>query len=75
MTAQLDKPTLRTHLDDRRRSPWPLAAGRNVITSTFSTIVHKRVYTLEASRASEAEPRYHNLMANALRLGILTDHR
>lgn len=44
-----------------------LAAGRNLISSTFSQLLVKRVYTLECSRASEAEPRYLNLMANALR--------
>eukprot|EP00965_Chrysotila_dentata_P216313 6189299-Pleurochrysis_carterae.AAC.2 len=50
-----------------------LSAGRGVLTATFATIINKRIYTLSCSRAAEAEPRYINLMQNALRYRMPPD--
>ena len=42
-----------------------LPAGREIVRSTFSTVILKRVYTLTCSRAAMAEPRYLQMMHNA----------
>ena len=35
-----------------------LQAGRAIVASTFATLITKRVYTIECSRTSEANPSY-----------------
>ena len=42
-----------------------LPAGRDIVRSTFSMVILKRVYTLTCSRASTAEQRYLQMMQNA----------
>ena len=44
-----------------------LDAARNIVRSSFVTVVKKRVYTLACSRAASADQRYINMMENALR--------
>ena len=47
--------------------PSLLEAGRAIVSSTFSSVIIKRVYTLHCTRASVAEGRYLNIMRNALK--------
>ena len=48
--------------------PEPLLdAARNIVRSSFVTVVKKRVYTLQCSRAASADQRFLNMMENALR--------
>ena len=44
-----------------------LDAARNIVRSSFVTVVKKRVYTLSCSRAASADQRFINMMENALR--------
>ncbi|KAL1495919.1 hypothetical protein AB1Y20_014561 [Prymnesium parvum] len=44
-----------------------LDAARNIIRSTFASVINKRVFTLECSRASTTAHRYLNMIQNAIK--------
>ena len=49
-----------------------LEDARAIVRSTFSSLVKKRVYTLQCSRAAEAEPHYVQTLSDALaRKGVV----